>query len=561
MLKHFSNWRGDLTAGITVGIVALPLSMALAIATGVPPQHGLYTAIIAGIAIALCGGSRLNVSGPTAAFVVILQPIVHQHGVAGLLLAGFLAGLILIALGLAKLGRLIALVPYPVTVGFTAGIGVVIATLQIKDLLGLPLAALEGEYWHKVMLLFKALPQLRWQDALIGFVTLAVLIAWPRLKTKIPQHLVALLIGTLLAMGLALVVPGFAVDTIGSRFHYEIDGFIGSGIPPLPPHWQLPWTQPGPGGAPLVLSWALLQSLLQPAFAIAMLGALESLLCAVVADGMTGTRHDPNRELIGQGVGNLLVPFFGGIPATAAIARTATNVRSGGRTPLAPIIHGLFILLALLVLAPLLGYIPMASMAALLLIVAWNMSDAAHFMHILRAAPRGDIAVLLCCFVLTVLLDMTVAVTVGIVLAAVLFIRRMIDLTGTQLVVAPAHPHLQNLPPSIAVYDIDGPLFFGAAQKALNALTNIRQEIEVVILDMSDVTMMDLTAMVALESLLDDLHKKNVAIVINQLAPRMLLKMRRAGLRRRKGSIEFARDMAASAAAARRLLETRQPAA
>src|SRR5690606_10836162 len=364
MLKHFSNWRGDLTAGITVGIVALPLSMALAIATGVPPQHGLYTAIIAGIAIALCGGSRLNVSGPTAAFVVILQPIVHQHGVAGLLLAGFLAGLILIALGLAKLGRLIALVPYPVTVGFTAGIGVVIATLQIKDLLGLPLAALEGEYWHKAMLLFKALPQLRWQDALIGFVTLAVLIAWPRLKTKIPQHLVALLIGTLLAMGLALVVPGFAVDTVGSRFHYEIDGFIGSGIPPLPPHWQLPWTQPGPGGAPLVLSWALLQSLLQPAFAIAMLGALESLLCAVVADGMTGTRHDPNRELIGQGVGNLLVPFFGGIPATAAIARTATNVRSGGRTPLAPIIHGLFILLALLVLAPLLGYIPMASMAA-----------------------------------------------------------------------------------------------------------------------------------------------------------------------------------------------------
>ena len=555
--KFYERWRPDFWAGITVGIVALPLSMALAIAAGVAPQHGLYTAIIAGIVIAVCGGSRVNISGPTAAFVVVLQPIVHQHGLGGLLIAGFLAGAILVALGVARLGRFISMVPYPVTVGFTAGIGTVIGTLQIRDLLGLPLPQLEGEYLHKAALLIGALPQLRWQDTLIGLVTLAVLIAWPKLKTRIPQHLVALLVGALLAWALAYFWPGFSVATIDSRFHYEVGGISGSGIPPLLPRFEWPWLQAGPAQQPLEMSFGLLRSLLQPAFAIAMLGALESLLCAVVADGMSGVRHDSNRELIGQGIGNLLVPFFGGIPATAAIARTATNIRSGGRTPVASVIHALFILLSLLVLAPLLGHIPMASMAALLLLVAWNMSDAPHFVHIVRAAPRGDIAVLLCCFLLTVLVDMTVAVTVGIVLAAVLFIRRMIDLTGAELVTVHTHPHLQTLPASVAVYDIDGPLFFGAAQKALNALTNIRQEIKVVILDMRDVSMIDMTALVALESMLLDLHKKNIAVVINGLAPRMLMKMRRVGLRKRKGMIEFARDTEASAQLAQRLLEQR----
>lgn len=555
--KFYERWRNDFWAGITVGIVALPLSMALAIATGVPPQHGLYTAIVAGIVIAICGGSRVNISGPTAAFVVVLQPIVHEHGLAGLLIAGFLAGLIMVALGVGRLGRFIAMVPYPVTVGFTAGIGVVIATLQIKDLFGLPLAQLEGGYLYKAGQLVGALPQLRWQDTLIGLVTLEVLIAWPKLKTRIPQHLVALLVGTLLAWAMERYWPGFSVATISSRFHYEIGGVIGSGIPPLLPRFEWPWLQAGPAQQPLELSIELIRSLMQPAFAIAMLGALESLLCAVVADGMTGTRHDSNRELIGQGIGNLLVPFFGGIPATAAIARTATNIRSGGRSPAAGVIHGIFILLSLLLLAPLLGHIPMASMAALLLLVAWNMSDAPHFVHIVRSAPRSDIAVLLCCFLLTVLVDMTVAVTVGIMLAAVLFIRRMIDLTGIELVTVHTHPHLQKLPSSVAVYDIDGPLFFGAAQKALNALTNVRQEIKVIILDMSDVSMIDMTAMVALESMLQDLHKKDIAVVINSLAPRMLLKMRRVGLRRRKGKIEFARDIAASALLAQRLLDQR----
>ncbi len=551
------RWRGDILAGITVGIVALPLSMALAIATGVPPQHGLYTAIVAGIAIALCGGSPVNVSGPTAAFVVILQPIVQQHGLSGLLIAGFLAGVILVGMGVAKLGRFIAVVPYPVTIGFTAGIGVVIATLQIKDLLGLSVAQLDDDYLDKLKLLATALPQWRWQDFVIGALTLAVLIGWPKLKTRIPQHLVALLVGTLAAWALQYGWPDFSVATIRSRFHYELAGVIGAGIPAVSPHFVLPWLLPDAAGQPLSLSFALIKSLLHPAFAIAMLGALESLLCAVVADGMAGTKHDSNRELIGQGIGNMLVPFFAGIPATAAIARTATNVRSGGRSRWAAVIHSLFILMALLLFAPLLGYVPMAAMAALLLLVAWNMSDARHFVHILRAAPRGDIAVMLTCFSVTVFVDMAMAVTIGMALAAVLFIRRMADLTGVQLVAMHAHPHLQHLPTSVAVYDIDGPLFFGAAQKALNALTNIRQEIKVIILDMSDVTMMDMTAMVALESLLDDLRSKNVAIVINNLAPRLLLKLRRVGLRYHHGVIEFARDMPASAQLAERLLAQR----
>lgn len=550
IMMDTTNWRGDLWAGITVGIVALPLSMALAIAAGVPPQHGLYTAIVGGFFIALCGGSRVNVSGPTAAFVVVLQPIVHHYGLGGLLLAGLMAGAILVAMGVARLGSFIAVVPYPVTVGFTAGIGVVIATLQIKDFLGLPLAELGGDYVHKLFLLSGALPQWRMGDVLVGAITLAVLILWPRLKTRIPQHLVALLVGSLLAWGLQHWWPQLAVDTIRSRFHYTLNGVSGAGIPSMLPQLVWPWAQPGAGGGVLPLSLDLMQQLLPSAMAIAMLGALESLLCATVADGMAGTRHDPNRELIGQGVGNLLVPFVAGIPATAAIARTATNIRSGGKTPLAAILHSLFILLAMLLLAPLLGFVPMAAMAALLLIVAWNMSDAHHFLRILRRAPRGDIAVLLTCFGLTVLVDMAMAVGVGITLAAILFIKRMIDLTGTQLVEPSSHPHTQGLPASIVVYDINGPLFFGAAQKALNALTNVRQEIRVVILDMSDVSMMDMTAMVALESLLEDLEHKQVALVINNLAPRMLVKLSRIGFQHRQGVVHFESEMETSVARA-----------
>ncbi|MBF0255630.1 MAG: C4-dicarboxylic acid transporter DauA, partial [Gammaproteobacteria bacterium] len=423
--------QANVLAGLTVGVIALPLSMALAIASGVAPQHGLYTAIVAGIVIALSGGSKVNISGPTAAFVVILLPIVQQFGLGGLLISGFMAGLILLLMGLSKFGKLIEIVPYPVIVGFTAGIGVVIATFQIKDFFGLEMAPLEGHYLDKLGLILQALPTINWQESLIGGITLAVLLLWPRMRSKIPGHLIALLVGSLSALALGHWLTDFSVASIGSRFSYNIDGQSGSGIPPILPAFAWPWSLPGADGQPIGLSFELIRQLLPAALTIAILGALESLLCAVVADGMSGKKHNPNDELIGQGIGNLVAPFFGGIPATAAIARTAVNVKSGGSLPLASVVHGLFILLSILLLAPLLSHIPMASMAALLLMVAWNMSEVGHFLRTLRVAPRDDVVILLLCFLLTVLFDMTLAVALGMGLAATLFIRRSISLTQT----------------------------------------------------------------------------------------------------------------------------------
>lgn len=414
----FQEIQTNILAGLTVGVIALPLSMALAIASGVPPQHGLYTAMIAGIVIALCGGSKVNISGPTAAFVVILLPIVQQFGLGGLLLSGLMAGVILLLMGLGKLGKLIEIVPYPVTVGFTAGIGVVIATFQIKDFFGLEVAAGGEHYLEKLSYILQALTSISWQETLIGALTLAVLLAWPKLKSKVPAHLAALLVGALIAWVMTQMIGGFSVATIGSRFHYELDGLLGSGIPPIMPSFEWPWNLPGADGQPIGMSFELVRELLPSAITIAILGALESLLCAVVADGMSGKKHNPNDELIGQGLGNILVPLFGGIPATAAIARTAANVKAGGSMPLASVVHGLFILAGILLLAPLLSYIPMASMAALLLVVAWNMSEAKHFVRTLKVAPRDDVLILVLCFALTVLFDMTIAVAVGMGLAA-----------------------------------------------------------------------------------------------------------------------------------------------
>jgi sulfate permease, SulP family len=390
--------QANVLAGLTVGVIALPLSMALAIASGVPPQYGLYTAIVAGIVIALTGGSAVNVSGPTAAFVVVLLPIVQEFGLGGLLLSGLMAGFILVAMGFGRLGKLIEIVPYPVIVGFTSGIGVVIATFQIKDFLGLEIESLRGHYLEIVSVILHALHSIDWRETAIGLLTLAVLLVWPRVRSRIPGHLVALLIGSLTAWMLALFVPGFQVDTIGSRFSFEIDGVTGSGIPPILPTFDWPWNLPGADGTPIGLSFELIRLLLPAAITIAILGALESLLCAVIADGMSEKKHDPNDELIGQGIGNILAPLFGGIPATAAIARTTANVKSGGSLPLASVVHGLFILFAILLLAPILSHIPMASMAALLLMVAWNMSEAKHFARTVRIAPRDDVLVLVACF-------------------------------------------------------------------------------------------------------------------------------------------------------------------
>jgi sulfate permease, SulP family len=538
--------RADLLAGLTVGIVALPLSMALAIAVGLPPQHGLYTAIVAGAVIALTGGSAVNISGPTAAFVVVLLPIVQTHGPGGLLIAGMLAGLLLVGMGIGRLGALIEVVPYPVTVGFTAGIGVVIATLQIKDLLGLDLALADGHFTDRLLATLGALPTLRWQEALIGGATLAVLILWPRIDKRLPAHLVAVVAGSGLAWAAGLAIDGFSVETIGSRFHYDIGGLSGNGIPPVLPAFAWPWQQPGPDGAPVGLSFELIRGLLGSALAIAVLGALESLLCAVVADGMSGRRHDPNDELIGQGIGNIIAPLFGGIPATAAIARTATNVRAGARSPLAAVVHALFLLAAVLVLAPWLAYVPMATMAALLLIVAWHMSDANHFVRTLRIAPNPDRATLLACFTLTVLFDMVIAVGVGMALASILFIRSSIALTGVRLVDGerPEHAHQAALPPGVIVYDINGPLFFGSAQRALKSIAVVNPNVRVVVLDMTDVTMLDMTGIVAMESIVKELAGRGLALVVANLAPRMVLKLRRAGVRRKAGSLELARSLA-----------------
>lgn len=544
--------QANILAGLTVGIIALPLSMALAIASGVAPQHGLYTAIVAGILIALSGGSKVNISGPTAAFVVILLPIVQQFGLGGLLVSGLMAGCILVLMGLGKLGRLIEIVPYPVIVGFTAGIGAVIATFQIQDFLGLEVAAAGENYLERLFAIVQAIPSLAWRETLIGVLTLAILLVWPRLRSRIPAHLVALVMVSLFAWLCSHYFPDFSVATIGSRFQFDINGVAGSGIPPVLPAFEWPWNLPGADGEPIGFSFDLVKRLLPSAITIAVLGALESLLCAVVADGMSGKKHNPDDELVGQGIGNIVAPFFGGLPATAAIARTAANVRSGGSMPLASVVHGLFILVSILVLAPLLSYIPMASMAALLLMVAWNMSEARHFVRIVKVAPLDDVIVLLLCFLLTVLFDMTVAVAVGMGLAAMLFIRRSISLTQTSEIERSRADY--DLPDNTVVYDINGPLFFGSAQKALKTISSVRPDVRVVILDMSRVTLLDMSAIVAMDSIVRDFANRNISLIISSLQPRMILKLRRAGIRKQAGKVVFSRSLGDSVKVARKML-------
>jgi len=530
-------FRRDLLAGAVVGVVALPLSMALAIASGVAPMHGLYTAIVAGGLIPLLGGSRVQVSGPTAAFVVILAPISHIFGVAGLLLASLMAGVLLFAMGVMRLGRFIEFVPFPVTTGFTAGIAVVIATLQVRDFLGLRVKHVPEHFVERVQALAEALPTVHGPDLAIGVLTLAILVAWPRLGRLVPAPLVALAAGAGAAALLTRYWPGFDVATIASRFEYRVRGLVGHGIPPLPPLPVVPWSLPGPNGRPLALSFALFRELLPPAFAIAVLGAIESLLSAVVADGMTGRRHDPDAELMAQGTGNLVAPFFGGFAATGAIARTATSVRSGARSPIAALVHAGVVLLAVLLFAPLLGRLPMASLAALLLFVAWNMSELDHFAHVVKVAPRHDVAVLLTCFGLTVLFDMVVAVSVGVVMAALLFMKRMAEVSEVRLV--DEHPILLDrpLPKGVLVYEIAGPLFFGAAQKAMAALEEVDKGVRVVLLDLRSVPALDATGLVGLESAFERLNRAGVLVVIGGAQAQPLRVMARAGWTDRHGRV------------------------
>lgn len=541
--RHFLS---DLMAGITVGIVALPLSMALAIASGMPPQHGLYTAIVAGAICAVLGGSRVSVSGPTAAFVVILAPIAVKFGPGGLIFASMLAGFFLMLFGFARMGKLIQFIPYPVTTGFTAGIAVVIATLQIKDFLGLHVAAMPEHYMEKVAALIDAAPTFHWTDALIGLITLITLVTWPRITRAVPGALVATLLGAITAYILSRTIEGFSVETIGSRFTYLMGGEEHRGIPPLPPMPLLPWMLPNRDGIPIGISYGVIHDLAGPALAIAMLGAIESLLCAVVADGMTGTKHDPDTELIAQGVGNIIAPFFGGIAATGAIARTATNIRSGAHSPIASFIHALFLLLAMIVLAPLLAYLPMATLAALLIIVAWNMSDLKHFFHILKVAPKSDVLVLLTCFLLTVIFDMVIAVSVGVVLAAMLFMRRMAELASTRLMEEEHTMASVEMPKGVLVYEIAGPLFFGAAERALGTINRVgfrSARPHAIVLQMHGVPVMDMTGLVALESMISKVRAAKTFLILSGVQEQPMSLLSKAGIKSEPGKLAMVYDL------------------
>lgn len=518
----------DAIAGVTVGIIAIPLAMALAIASGVPPQYGLYTSAVAGIVIAISGGSRYSVSGPTAAFVVILYPVSQQFGLSGLLIATLLSGLFLVLMGLARFGRLIEYIPLSVTLGFTSGIAITIATMQVKDFFGLQMAQVPEHYVGKVYALLQALPTLDIGDTLIGAVTLLILIFWPKLGLRVPGHLPALLAGTAV-MGI-LAMFDHPVATIGSRFSYLLaDGTQGHGIPPILPQLMLPWDLPAGDGKPMVLSWQTISALLPAAFSMAMLGAIESLLCAVVLDGMTGKKHNSNTELIGQGAGNIIAPFFGGITATAAIARSAANVRAGATSPVSAIIHALLVLLALLVLAPWLSWLPLAAMASLLLMVAWNMSEAHKVVYLLRRAPKDDILVMLLCLSLTVLFDMVIAITVGIVLASLLFMRRIARMTRLSELSA------EN---GRLVLRVNGPLFFAAAERIFNELLVRSESYDVIVLQWDAVPVLDAGGLDALQRFIEALLPGK-QLVITDMPFQPLKTLARARVQPIEGKLHF----------------------
>ncbi len=525
-LKRFSQ---DLLAGITVGIIAIPLAMALAIASGVSPEYGLYTAIIAGFIIPLTGGSRYSVSGPTAAFVVILYPIVQQYGLSGLLLATILAGIILILMAFLRLGRYIEYIPESVTLGFTGGIAVVIATLQIKDFLGLQIANMPEHFIDKAALLFHLIPDYNLYSLSVGAITLLVMLSWPYLKTPIPAHLPAVIIGSFIAL-ITNQSTG-EVATIGSSFNFVLpNGAQGFGIPSILPELLWPWHRTQAGEPLLVFSWQLLQDLLPAAFAIAMLGAIESLLCAVVLDGMSGKKHSANSELLGQGIGNIITPFFGGITATAAIARSAANFKSGAKTPIASIIHALVVLVALIFLSKLLSYLPMASMAALLLIVAWNMSEAPKALHLLKTAPLSDILVLLLCFSLTVLFDMVIAISAGIIFASLLFMKQIAETTTVREITHTSKLIDVDIPDGYSVFKICGPLFFAASDKIFGELSLLCAGNKGVILYLDAVSIVDSGGVAALRKFIEKSANNNTKIYLADLQRQPLKTLSRANL-------------------------------
>ncbi|MCB2081230.1 MAG: STAS domain-containing protein [Rickettsiales bacterium] len=512
----FAMFRHDILAAFVISLIALPLSMALAIAVGLPPQHGIYTAVVAGIIVPLLGGSIWQVSGPTAAFVVVLSPIVSAFGLRGIIWAGILAGIILLGMGFARLGRLINYVPYPVTTGFTAGIAVVLATLSLNDFLGLGLTHLEGAFIDKLMQIITHLQDTQLPTLAVGVVTLVLVFTANHVIRFLPSAIIAIVAGTLLALLLSHF--GYDVVTIGSKFSYpNMHGETVSGIPPYPPIFTLPTFTPDTLFS--IPSLEEFRILLFPAMTIAILAAIESLLSATVADSMAGTKHDPNAELNAIGIGNILSALAAGIPATGAIARTATAINAGARTPLASSIHALLIMLYVMLLAPYISYIPMAALAALLIHTAYRMSHYKQFIRTLQIAPRSDVIVLLVCFTLTVFIDMVAGVGIGMICAVFLLMNRITALTRIEVEGSGdgISDVSQKLPKGTMLYRIRGPLFFGTIEKAFDRYRFTHDYINRFILDIRDVPFIDMTGLVAIKSLLTSIahEERQVYILCN----------------------------------------------
>jgi SulP family sulfate permease len=511
---NFATLKHDIIAGLVVSLVALPLAMALAVAVGLSPQHGIYTAIVAGISVPLLGGSCHQVSGPTAAFVVIIAPIISTHGLRGLIITTFIAGFILIAAGMLKLGRYINYIPYPVTTGFTSGISLVIAVLALNDFLGLHISTIPNTFVEKIMRITEHLPSAHWPEMLVGFISIFLMFTSQRFIKKIPSPIVGIGVGT--ALGFILNNYGLEIATIGSRFSYLLpNGISVQGIPPYMPSFKIP----GLSAIDLFRLPTLseLKILSIPALVIAALAALESLLSAAVADGIVGTKHNPNAELIGIGVGNILSSLASGIPATGAIARTATNIQSGGKTPIASAIHAIFIALYILFFAHYISYIPMASLAALLLLVAYRMSHLQQFMRIIKIGSVEDLTVLIVCFTFTVAIDMVAGVTAGVVMACFLLIKRISTITQLQISNHKSQyskMNLSHLPKDTIVYHINGSLFFGNVEQVLEQIEIVSTQTNTFILDLEDVPILDMTGMIAIKRIIIDLsnNKKNAIL-------------------------------------------------
>ncbi len=498
-LKNYdrAQFYKDAVAGIIVGIVALPLAIAFAIASGVSPEKGLFTAIIAGFVISALGGSRVQIGGPTGAFIVIVYGIVQQFGVNGLIIATFIAGILLIIMGIAKLGNVIKFIPHPLIVGFTSGIAIIIFSSQIKDFLGLHMSSLPADFIEKWAAYSHSFASTNIYSLVVGLSTLLIIILWPKVTHKIPGSLVAIIVTTFVVQIFKL-----PVETIGSRF-----GAIPSALPnPAIPN----------------INFQTIRQLIRPAFTIALLGSIESLLSAVVADGMIGGNHRSNTELIGQGIANICSAAFGGIPATGAIARTATNIKNGGRTPVAGIIHAITLLIILLFVGKWAALIPMCTLAGILIIVAYNMSEWENFAFILKGS-KSDAAVLIATFLLTVLVDLTVAIEIGMILAAFLFMRQMMKLSSVEILTSSSENAPERmfkeyaLPKGVEVFEINGPLFFGAAYKFKDAMKIIEKPARVLIIRMQNVPIIDATGIRVLKEVSIDNKRNGTKLILAEV--------------------------------------------